>query len=151
MANKTNIKKLSIAQLEEIKFIIKETFSKEPWKDDWHDEKQFHSYILDLIDNSNSLSLGLYDNDELVGVSLGRVKHWYTGTEYWIDDLAVLPKAQGNGFGSGFLNRIEQYIKENEMVGIVLFTEKEIPAYSFYLKNGFTEKKERVFFEKKIL
>lgn len=151
MGNKTEIKKLSITQIEEIKYIIKETFSKDPWNDDWRDERQFHSYILDLAGNRNSLTLGYYENNELVGVSLGRIKHWYTGTEYWIDDLAILPKAQGHGAGSKFLDLIKQYMKENSMVGITLFTEQDIPAYQFYIKNGFTEKKERVFFEKKIL
>lgn len=142
------IRKLSTDNIEEIKFIIKETFSKEPWNDDWSDEQQFHSYILDLIDNKNSLSLGLYDNSNLIGVSLGRIKHWYTGTEYWIDDLAILPKAQGHGCGSKFIDLIENFIKKQDIVGIVLFTEKDIPAYSLYVKKCFEEKKERVFFEK---
>lgn len=145
------LKKLHINNIEEIKFIIKETFSEEPWNDDWHDAKQFHSYILDLTDNKNSLSLGLYDNNELIGVSLGRIKHWYTGNEYWIDDLAILPKVQGNGCGSTFIKLIEQYSKENGINNIVLFTEKNIPAYGFYIKNGFEEHAQRVFFEKPLI
>lgn len=144
-----DIRKINIANIEEIKYVIKETFSKEPWNDDWNDEKQFHSYILDLIDNKNSLSLGLYDeNNHLIGVSLGRIKHWYTGTEYWIDDLAIHPKTQRCGCGSKFIDMIEEYIKELGIIGIVLFTEKCIPAYNFYVKKSFIEKKERVFFEK---
>lgn len=37
---------------------------------------------------------------------------------------------------------------KKDIVGIVLFTEKEIPAYRLYIKKSFEEKKERVFFEK---
>lgn len=142
------IKELSSLNIEEIKTVIKDTFSKEPWNDNWNDEEQFQLYILDLIDNNNSLSLGLYDSGVLIGVSLGRIKHWYTGTEYWIDDLAILPQAQGKGCGSKFIAMIENYIKEKSIVGIVLFTERDIPAYNFYVKNKFEEKTERVFFEK---
>lgn len=142
------IRKLNRDNIEEIKFIIEEAFSREPWNDDWSDALQFHLYILDLIDNKNSLSIGLYDNGDLVGVSLGRIKHWYTGTEYWIDDLAILPKAQGHGCGSEFIDLIEDFIKKQGIVGIVLFTEKDIPAYGLYVKKQFDEKKERVFFEK---
>lgn len=145
-----NIEELSIENIDEIKFIIKEAFSREPWNDDWSDEQQFHSYILDLIDNKNSLSLGLHDNGELIGVSLGRIKHWYAGTEYWIDDLAILPKAQGHGCGSAFVDLIETHAISKGIVGIVLFTERDIPAYGLYVKKGFEERKERVFFEKKI-
>lgn len=144
------IQKLCVADLEIIKMVIRETFSREPWNDDWRDEQQFHAYILDLIDNKNSLSLGLYENGELIGVSLGRVKHWYTGTEYWIDDLAILPKAQGRGCGSNFIDLIEEFLKQQGIVGIILFTERDIPAYGLYVKKAFAEKRERVFFEKRL-
>lgn len=145
------IKKLTIADTENIKTVILDAFSRAPWNDDWSDKKQFHLYILDLIGNPNSLSLGLYENNKLIGVSLGRIKHWYNGNEYWIDDLSILPQFQGRGYGSAFIDLITAYIKEKEFVGIVLFTEKDIPAYNLYIKKGVDEKNKRVFFEKKIL
>lgn len=146
-----NIKVLSANDTKKIKYIIYETFSREPWNDEWTDEKQFHQYIIDLTGNQNSLSLGLYDDaGEFIGVSLGRIKHWYTGNEYWIDDLAILPKSQGKGFGSKFIDLIEDYLKNNNINGIVLFTERDIPAYNLYVKKEFKELKKRVFFEKSI-
>lgn len=146
-----NIKVLSANDTKKIKYIIYETFSREPWNDEWTDEKQFHQYIIDLTGNQNSLSLGLYDDaGELIGVSLGRIKHWYKGNEYWIDDLAILPKSQGKGFGSKFIDLIEDYLKNNNINGIVLFTERDIPAYNLYVKKEFKELKKRVFFEKSI-
>lgn len=150
MENETKLKELSVKDAESIKTVIAETFSREPWNDDWSDPIQFHSYILDLIGNPNSLSLGLYEKETLIGVSLGRIVHWYAGTEYRIDDLAILPQAQGKGYGSEFIDRITDYIKEKGCCGIVLFTERDIPAYRLYVKKGFEEKTERVFFEKKI-
>lgn len=45
---------------------------------------------------------------------------------------------------------IEEFIKEQGIVGIVLFTEKDIPAYGLCVKKSFEEKKERVFFEKQV-
>lgn len=146
-----NIKVLSANDTKKIKYIIYETFSREPWNDEWTDEKQFHQYIIDLTGNQNSLSLGLYDDaGELIGVSLGRIKHWYKGNEYWIDDLAILPKSQGKGFGLKFIDLIEDYLKNNNINGIVLFTERDIPAYNLYVKKEFKELKKRVFFEKSI-
>lgn len=144
------IKKIGVDNINEIKNVIRESFSGEPWNDDWSDEHQFDLYMLDLIDNKNSLSLGLFENGELIGVSLGRLKHWYSGTEYWIDDLAILPKAQGRGCGSKFIDFIEQYIKSENIVGILLFTKKDIPAYGLYVKKNFIEQSERVIFEKRI-
>lgn len=145
------IRELDTRHAETIKSIIRETFSRPPWNDDWQDEQQLHRYILDLIDNKNSWSLGLYEDGQLIGVSLGRRKHWYTGTEYWIDDLAVLPQAQGQGRGARFMELIEAFAKEAGIAGIVLFTERGIPAYGLYVKRGFEERPERVFFEKRLL
>ena len=45
----------------------------EPWNDDWSDDEQLTGYMLDLTGNRNSLSLGLDEENELVGVSLGSI------------------------------------------------------------------------------
>lgn len=146
-----NINELTLSDIESIKSVILAAFSGEPWNDQWDDEKQFHSYIIDLIGNKNSLSLGLYDNNELIGVALGRIKHWYEGNEFWIDDFGIIPKAQGHGNGSKFLDMIEEYLKEHNASGIVLFTNRDIPAYRMYIKKGFAEEPHRVFFKKKLI
>lgn len=41
------IRELTVANIDDIKAVILETFSKEPWNDDWSDGQQFHLYILD--------------------------------------------------------------------------------------------------------
>lgn len=144
------IRELSVQNKVEIQQVIRETFSLPPWSDDWRDEKQLSAYMQDLIGNPNSLSLGLYEGDTLMGVSLGRIKHWYAGNEYWIDDLAILPRFQGRGCGSRFIELMEEYLQSKGMKAIVLFTERDIPAYGLYVKTGFAEKPERVFFEKRL-
>lgn len=144
------LREIGISDIEEIKAVIKAAFSREPWNDDWSDERQFHAYILDLIGNRSSLSLGLYEQGRLIGVSLGRIKHWYAGTEYWIDDLAILPQMQGQGYGAALIDRIEEHVKPLGIRAVVLFTERGIPAYGLYVKKGFAERNERVFFEKKL-
>lgn len=144
------VRELSVQNKGEIQQVIRETFSQPPWNDDWRDETQLSAYIQDLIGNPNSLSLGLYEGDTLMGVSLGRVKHWYAGNEYWIDDLAILPRFQGHGCGSRFIRLMEDYLLGKEMKAMVLFTERNIPAYGLYVKTVFSEKTERVFFEKRL-
>lgn len=144
------LKKLSLEDIDDIKRVILDAFTGEPWNDDWQDPEQFHRYILDLIDNENSLSLGLVDNGKIVAVSLGRIKHWYSGNQYWIDDLGVISDAQGKGYGTSFLTLAEQYLKEHGINKIILLTEREIPAFYFYKKNGFELREKRVVYEKEI-
>lgn len=93
------LKVLGMAHEQAVKGLIRDAFSAEPWCDRWEDEDVFHSYILDVMGNQNSLALGLFSEDVLIGISLGRLRHWYNGIEYCIDDLCIASEHQGQGFG----------------------------------------------------
>lgn len=60
-----HIKRLEHDQFEDIKQLFRSVFTKEPWNDDWSNDEQLSNYMLDLTGNRNSLSIGLYDGDEL--------------------------------------------------------------------------------------
>ena len=81
---------------------------------------------------------------------MGHIKHWYSGTEYCIDELCVRKENQGNGIGTLLLNKIEENIRKMGLVHLFLQTEKTVPAYRFYQKNGYTELDEHVSFVKRI-
>ncbi len=144
------LRKLTIQNIEDIKAVILDAFTGEPWNDNWQDLNIFHQYILDLIDNKNSLSLGLYDDDRIVGVAIGRIKHWYTGQQYWIDDLGIISNCQRKGYGTAFVTLMEEYLRQCDIKEIVLMTEKNIPAFDFWVKNSFELKDERVVFLKNL-
>lgn len=144
------IRKIGMEQFEEIQGIIEDAFSAEPWCDDWADRRQFALYIADLVDNTNSLALGLYEGDRIIAVALGRIIHWFEGNQYRIDDLGVCSAMQGRGTGSLFLEKIGNYAAENDIQAITLKTNRHAGAYRFYLKNGFEEFTDDVYFEKKI-
>ncbi|MDE5884444.1 MAG: GNAT family N-acetyltransferase [Oscillospiraceae bacterium] len=138
------MKELSIEQMEEIKQLFFKIFSNEPWNDDWSDPIQLHQYINDLIGNKNSFSLGLFDDDKLIGLSLGYIMHWYAGTEYYIFEFAIETERQEKGLGTDFLSKIEKYAADKKITHIFLQTERTAPAYHFYQKNGFSEIKDHV-------
>lgn len=71
------IKQLGIEYIEEIKSLFVEIFTNEPWNDDWSDSKQLSEYIMDLVGNRNSLTLGLFENNKLIGLSMGSIMHWH--------------------------------------------------------------------------
>ena len=131
--------RLSAGDKEEIKALFSSVFMNEPWNDDWSDGEQLDAYITDLTGNENSLSLGLYEDGVFVGAALGSIKHWYSGTEYYIDELFIRTDMQGKGAGSAFLEMIQDYLKHMDIHRIFLQTDKSMPAYSFYLKREFEE------------
>ena len=134
------LKRLGPEDREEIKAVFVSVFTKEPWRNDWSDAEQLDLYIRDLTGQGYSLAYGLYDDaDELIGISLGYIKHWYTGTEYIINELCIRTERQGAGAGTFFIREIEKAIRELGLKQIFLLTDSTVPAYAFYRKNGFVE------------
>ena len=145
------LKRLGPENLEAIKAVFVSVFTKEPWCDDWSDEEQLDLYIRDLTGQGYSLTYGLFDDtDELIGISLGYIKHWYSGTEYIINELCIRTDRQGAGAGTFFLREIEKAIRELGLKQIFLLTDSNVPAYAFYRKNGFIESETNVAFSKRV-
>lgn len=144
------LKRLSIDDKEAIKELFTGVFTGEPWNDDWSDSKQLDLYIEDLCGQGYSLTYGLYDEGELIGLSMGYIKHWYTGTEYIINELCIKTDRQGGGAGTFFLTQTEKAIKEMGLKQIFLLTDRDVPAYNFYKKNGYVEVSSLVPFAKYI-
>jgi ribosomal protein S18 acetylase RimI-like enzyme len=119
--------------------LYKEAFSGEPWNDDWSDKNQLIEYIKDISKAYNALNYGLLINGELVGMSVGKINHWWEGTNYNIEELCVSPSYQGKGIGSRFIDLIEQRVCEKGLAGIFLQTDNDKPSYRFYHKNGFKD------------
>ena len=146
-----SLKRVGASELDGVKQLIYDAFTVEPWFDDWSDSEQFRRYILDLACARNSLSIAGYDEDgALVAASLGRVVHWYEGTQYWIDDFAVAPGAQRRGVGSAFMSALGDYLITRGITGVGLLTDRNIPADFFYRKNGFREVPNRILMTKEL-
>ena len=133
------LKQLSINDKEAVKALFTGVFTGEPWNDDWSDSKQLDLYIEDLCGQDYSLTFGLYDGCELIGLSMGYIKHWYSGTEYVINELCIKTNRQGSGSGTFFLTEIEKAVKEMGIKQVFLLTDRSVPAYGFYKKNGYVE------------
>ncbi len=143
-------RKLEPDSLEMVKELFAGVFTAEPWNDDWSDQNQLHLYMVDLMGQPGSLTFGLFEGESLVGVSMGRIRHWYTGTEYYIDEFCIRTDRQGKGLGGLLLQRIEEAMGEMGLHHIFLQTSADAPAYRFYLQHGFSELKGHVSFAKEV-
>ena len=135
----TTLTELGMPDFDEIKALFKGVFTQPPWNDDWNDEKQLDEYLLDLMGARTPLVLGLIENGELLGLSIGNIRHWYEGTEYLVDELCVRGDVQGRGLGSEFLSLIEAHLTSMGIHTIYLTTDRDVPAYDFYRSQGFRE------------
>lgn len=106
-----DIREIGMEQICELKDLVNKIFSLPPWNDHWETE-QLYQYANEQIANPFALVFGLYQEEKLIGFSWGRIKHWFEGTEYFIDDLGIDPEYQGNGNGKMFLELIEEALKK---------------------------------------
>ena len=137
-------RKLGREDRDRIRELFVSVFTAPLWNDDWSDRQQLDRYLEDLTGQSSSLAFGLFDGEELVGVSMGSIKHWWSGTEYCIEELCVKTCRQRQGLGTFFLKKIRSHIAGMGLKHLFLQTERTVPAYEFYLKNGFKELKDHV-------
>ena len=143
------LKVLSLEDRKIITDLFTDVFTNEPWNDDWSDQAQLEAYITDLTGQSYSLTLGYFEGDRILGLSMGYIKHWYSGTEYIINEFCVDRHSQGKGIGTAFMKAIEAYLSGKGIRQIFLLTDKDVPAYTFYQRNGFTEQIGNVAFAKR--
>ena len=134
-----SFRRIGLEQKEQVKEKFLQVFTDAPWFDDWSDPEQLDMYLNDLMGQSYSVAFGLYEGNDLIGASLGYIKHWYSGTEYIIDEFFIVKEKQGKGIGTYFMEEIGDAIKEMGVFTVFLLTERGVPAYDFYIKNGFNE------------
>ncbi|HEM5110371.1 TPA: GNAT family N-acetyltransferase [Streptococcus suis] len=144
------LKELCFSDMEMVKELFLSVFSQEPWNDDWSDEEQLDCYIGDLLAHPRTLCFGLFDQEKLIGLSLGYIRYWYEGTEYRIEELCIARNYQGRGIGQDFLKRIEEQLIVRNIVHILLQTERTLPAFFFYKKCGFHALEADVIMVKKV-
>ncbi|MGT2741751.1 GNAT family N-acetyltransferase [Streptococcus plurextorum] len=144
------IETLVSSDKDRVKDLFVSVFSQAPWHDDWSDEQQLDRYIGDLLAHPRALCFGLFDQVNLIALSLGYIRYWYEGTEYRIEELCIAPDYQGQGLGSRFLSEIEKLLADRGIVHILLQTERNLPAFSFYKNCGFHALEEDVTMVKKV-
>ncbi len=71
--------------------------------------------------------------------------HWYTGTEYYVDELCVRTDMQGRGIGSAFLEAVQGELAAMGIHTIYLETGDDKPAFEFYKRRGFTHIEHHVY------
>ncbi len=141
---------IGMNEIAPVEALFTDVFTGEPWNDDWSDRAQLRAYLTDIMGCPNSLSFALHDGANLVGASLGSVIHWYAGTEYYIREFFVATRRQHGGLGSLLLRSVEEAIASRGVKSVVLNTERNVPAYGFYVKNGFAESSETRFLYKNV-
>ncbi len=131
--------------------LYKEVFSAKPWNDGWISHDQVRYYLIELIENPVFEGFVAYENSCLIGVCFGHKRSWWTGKEFFIDELFIANEMQGYGIGTKLLQFVESDLIMLDCLRLTLLTNKDIAAEDFYLKKGFTTNQNRIIMTKNII
>ncbi|WP_294188633.1 GNAT family N-acetyltransferase [uncultured Clostridium sp.] len=115
-----------------------ETYSKEPWNEEY-DFNVVENYINRFILRDSNHGWILYDDENAIGIMLGIIIPTLGADYFRIEDLCISPNKQYLGYGSTFIKMISNELISYNVDSILLNTVEDFPSYKFYLKNKFTE------------
>lgn len=134
---KLEVIKLTSEYLDECVDLFIDTFSREPWNDKYDSTQQVKDYFINYMKNNYFIGyVGLVDK-KVIALSVGMKKPWISGIEYYIDEFCIGYNFQRKGIGSTFIKEIEDLLKNEEVHGMILNTERSYPSFEFYVNTGF--------------
>ena len=125
-------------------------FTDEPWNYTWMNKNKVIKYFFDMFDTPNFVGYVYRINNKLAGACFGVVNDYFLSSTYDVKELFVSAEFQGTGVGSALMDFVELDLKKFEVSAVTLFTQQDIEAYSFYIKNGFVDSKKVVHMSKAI-
>lgn len=135
-----DIRELNYDDLEDIRDLFIKVFNKPPWSMGV-DKNRVEFYLDNLFNWGSFLAYGLFEKDKLIAASLGYIKPWIDGYEYFIENFFIDEDYSNKGLGKKFLDGITPLVREMHIMGILLNIEEKMEVKSFYEKAGFKELK----------
>ena len=129
--------------------IMMEVYNNELWECRWSLETA-KGYLADYVDCGKFIGYTLWIDNELKGAIFAHEKIWWNNNEVFIDEMFITPTIQRQGHGTELINAVENYVKEHNLAGLTLSTNRFAPAPNFYKKNGF-EDAEHILFMYKVI
>lgn len=132
---------MEIIPLEEIHIpscadLLIKAYNPEPWGDEWTEELGI-KYLYEFFTHKRFVGFVAIEDDKVLGALFGRIKTYYIGDEFYVEELFVSPDSQRKGCGKQLLNAVEKYVEGKNFGAIALLTDRNTPAMDFYSKNDF--------------
>ncbi|MCM3225992.1 GNAT family N-acetyltransferase [Terribacillus saccharophilus] len=110
-------------------------FNEAPWNEAWTAETAF-SYLIDFYRTPGFTGIVAVKNEEVIGFLFGVKRKWWSGDEFFINEMCVRADQQNKGIGKTLM---EYLIETTDADMISLLTDRGLPAENFYKRNGFKE------------
>ncbi|AIF65635.1 GCN5 family acetyltransferase [Terribacillus saccharophilus] len=110
-------------------------FNEAPWNEAWTAETAF-SYLINFYRTPGFTGIVAVENEEVIGFLFGVKRKWWSGDEFFINEMCVRADQQNKGIGKTLM---EYLVETTDADMISLLTDRGLPAENFYKRNGFKE------------
>lgn len=114
-------------------------FTNPPWGFDWMSRNHVYEYFVDILNTPKTIAYTYFNESGLCGGCFGSVSYCSPIPIYEIKEIFIKNEYHNKGLGSKMLAEIETDLKKYGITAIRLFTMRTIPAFGFYIKNGYEE------------
>lgn len=119
-------------------------FTTPPLNYDFLTKEKTRRYLQDLTRAAGFLGYTYWRAEEMIAFCFGTLDNYFRGAIFEVAEFAVLPKLQRNGIGSEIMRLLETKLAGHKVSAVSLHTSRELPAFNFYMKNGYEELHENV-------
>ena len=126
-------------------------FANPPWSYTWMRRDSIRAYIEDLFRTPGFRGFIVLRKGKAVTACLGIASRYFAVPTYEIKEILVSQAVQNAGIGSAFLAAIERALMADGIAAVSLYTQKTIPAFHFYEKQGYAPAADMVMMRKGLL
>ncbi|EJT00912.1 GNAT family N-acetyltransferase [Rhizobium sp. CCGE 510] len=130
------IKRLIPEHLSNAASVLVSAYARPPWNEDWSLEAAVEN-VRTVLETPKSIALAAIEGDKVLGVALGIRQRRHSGPVMYLDELSVLPEAQGAGIGTALLSAIYETAMAEGCNSVWLVSQREGALSKFYQRCGF--------------
>ncbi|MCL1863209.1 MAG: GNAT family N-acetyltransferase [Defluviitaleaceae bacterium] len=119
-------------------------FNAPPLNYDFLTKEKAERYLRDLTRTPGFLGYTYSEGEEVVAFCFGKLDNYFEGVMFEVEELAVVPNKHRSGVGSTVMQLLESKLAGYRVAAVNLHTSRDLPAFGFYLKNGYEELQENV-------
>ncbi|OHV26130.1 GNAT family N-acetyltransferase [Rhizobium sp. RMa-01] len=116
--------------------VLVSAYAGPPWNENWSLEAAIEN-VNNVLDTPKSIALAAIDGGKVLGIALGIRQRRHAGPVIYLDELSVLPEAQGTGIGTALLSAVFETAKIEGCNSVWLISQREGALSQFYQRSGF--------------
>ena len=132
------------SDLEKCTEIYIDAFTAPPLEYDFLTKPKAERYLRDITLTPGFIGWTFWQNGEMTAFCFGTLDGYFEGSMFEVSELAVISRLHRGGTGSLVMALLETKLAGYGVSAVSLHTSRILPAFNFYLKNGYEELTENV-------